>query len=158
MDINEQMAKLMDDEMAFYDEMASEYAERLTDLRDTRADVVGMREDIIADAGEDANLDPDDVMDDLLDVQNDVMSEISLDDLGDPDKPMPGFQKMYDMLLSAHDKGERALTVTWRKQLLQIIDMYLDAIDTSIAQVEADQALMEVSRLRIETLRTFAGI
>ena len=80
MDINEQMAKLMDDEMAFYDEMASEYAERLTDLRDTRADVVGMREDIIADAGEDANLDPDDVMDDLLDVQNDVMSEISLDD------------------------------------------------------------------------------
>ena len=158
MDINAEMKRLMDEEIAYYDEMEAEYESRMNDLRDMRNSVQEMRNEVDEEAGEDADMDPDLVMEEIVDFQNNFMEQFPPEMLENPTGNLPGFDKMFDLLTTAQDRGERAINVIWRRRLTRALDMYLDALDTSIAQVEADQAVLGASRLRTETLRAFAGI
>lgn len=158
MDIDTRMAGLIQNELDFYSDMEKEYEERLTFLRDTRNDILEMVKDIDNDAGEDKDIDPEDHIGELMDIEDSLDSTLKPDDLKMKDVPEGLRDKLMGIVTEVQEKSSRVTEAMWRSELKDALSMYLDAIDTNIAQVEADQALLSLSRARFEALQVYSGL
>ncbi len=158
MDTDTRMAGLIQNELDFYSDMEKEYEERLTFLRDTRNDILEMVNDIDNDAGEDKDTDPEDHIGELMDIEDSLDSTLKPDDLKMKDVPEELRDKLMGIVTEVQEKSSRVTEAMWRSELKDALSMYLDAIDTNIAQVEADQALLSLSRARFEALQVYSGL
>lgn len=158
MDTDTRMAGLIQNELDFYSDMEREYEERLTFLRDTRNDILEMVNDIDNDAGEDKDIDPEDYIGELMDIEDSLDSTLKPDDLKMKDVPEGLRDKLMSIVTEVQEKSSRVTEAMWRSELKDALSMYLDAIDTNIAQVEADQSLLSLSRARFEALQVYSGL
>ena len=158
MDVDTRMAGLIRDELDFYTDMEREYAERLSYLHDTRNDILEMVKDIDNDAGEDRDIDPEDYIGELMDIEDSLDSTLEPEDLKKKEVPEDMRKKLTDIVADVQEKSSRVTDAMWRNELKDALSMYLDAIDTNIAQVEADQALLSLSRARFEALQAYSGL